>query len=248
MTLHINNLILEITRRCNAECRHCLRGDAQKVGISNRVIDRVLEDVSSIGAVTFTGGEPTLAVPKMRYFLLRLKARKIDLGSFFLYTNGKVASEPLVHTLLDMYNYCSSNEISGLKISNDQFHREQIKDTKEAHRLYSALSFYVPEKELHNIRDECIICEGRAIDNGLGCKDVRSSTCRVESNEMGDLIIEEDLYINALGDIVPCCDWSYERQAEENMGNVLKTSLYDIFKPLDVNPKSLIETLSKKVA
>jgi organic radical activating enzyme len=248
MTLHVDNLVLEITRRCNAKCRHCLRGDAQPVDISKEVIDRVLEDMSSIGAITFTGGEPALAVPKIRYFLLQLKARKIDLDSFFLYTNGKVASEPLVQAMLDLYRYCSSNEVTGLQISKDQFHREQIPDTSEAHRLYSALTFYQPQQELKSLKDEAIFYEGRAVEEGLGTREAKLDRCRVESNEMGDLVINGELYINVLGDVVPNCDWSYERQSEDKIGNVLKKSLFSIMKSYDINPKSLIETLSKRVA
>jgi len=247
--LHINNMILEVTRRCNAKCRHCLRGDAQKVDISNRIIDAALKDVSSIDSITFTGGEPSLAVPRIRYFLQALKARKICLGSFYVVTNGKAASLSLVHALLDLFAYCGmDNEMSGLVISGDQFHREQIKSTKKAGSLYAGLSFFHPKERAQNLVEGAIIHEGRAVDEGLGCRDVRADRCRIESQNSETLYIEGDLYINALGDVIPGCDFSYESQEELKMGNVLKQSLYQIFKPFDINPKDLIETLSKKVA
>ena len=30
MNIIIKNVALEVTRRCNLECRHCMRGDSQK--------------------------------------------------------------------------------------------------------------------------------------------------------------------------------------------------------------------------
>ena len=70
------NLCLEITRRCNMACAHCLRGDAQNVDMSHEIIDRALENVLSIGSLTFTGGEPSLNVDAMRYTLEKRVKKK----------------------------------------------------------------------------------------------------------------------------------------------------------------------------
>ena len=71
--MHINNLMIEVTRRCNLKCDHCLRGDAQNKDISTEYIDALLDQVTSIGSVTFTGGEPFLATYIIDYFLNKLK-------------------------------------------------------------------------------------------------------------------------------------------------------------------------------
>lgn len=60
----IYHLAIEVTRRCNMECAHCLRGDAQAVDMTQEIVDRFvdgLEEGMSIGDVTLTGGEPSLA-------------------------------------------------------------------------------------------------------------------------------------------------------------------------------------------
>ena len=160
--------------------------------------------------------------------------------------------------LLDLYGYCDDNEVTGLAVSTDQFHREQIPDVGAADRLYSALSFYRPRHRdelgrpsglLQNMSDEAIFDEGRAHENGLGARSPREADpCRVESGFNGHLEVSGDLYINVFGDVVPSCDWSYERQAEGKTGNVMEKGLYGILKPLDVNPGDLIETLTKEVA
>jgi len=60
--MHIDNLYFEVTRRCNMKCGHCLRGCAQKVDLTIDIVDRFLRlnEVTSIGRIGFSGGEPSL--------------------------------------------------------------------------------------------------------------------------------------------------------------------------------------------
>ena len=37
--MHICNLIIEITRRCNLQCDHCLRGNAESIDLDITTID-----------------------------------------------------------------------------------------------------------------------------------------------------------------------------------------------------------------
>ena len=55
MKYYIENLCVEVTRKCNMKCAHCLRGDAQNMDINTCYIDTLLENVSGIGSITFTG-------------------------------------------------------------------------------------------------------------------------------------------------------------------------------------------------
>lgn len=64
----IQNLVLEVTRRCNMACEHCLRGDAQNMDMSKEIIDEVLKSCNGINSVTFAGGEPSLNISIIRYF------------------------------------------------------------------------------------------------------------------------------------------------------------------------------------
>ena len=76
----ISNLILEVTRKCNIKCMHCLRGDAQRVTMSVPVLHGVLQHLESICTLTITGGEPSLAPEVLEEFLQICHWRKIQVG------------------------------------------------------------------------------------------------------------------------------------------------------------------------
>lgn len=119
-------LCIEITRRCNMACPHCLRGDAQEIDITHEIIDKALENVTSINSITFTGGEPSLNVEAMQYILNKCKNEGIFVSSFYIVTNGKVVSVDFIKTMLDWYAFCIENggegELCGLALSRDRFH------------------------------------------------------------------------------------------------------------------------------
>ena len=52
-----NSLMLEITRRCNMACAHCLRGDAENVDMNRTLIEQVFSQTEQVGALVFSGGE-----------------------------------------------------------------------------------------------------------------------------------------------------------------------------------------------
>ena len=60
MKIAIDDLILEVTRRCNMRCPHCLRGEAESLDADIDLIPQIFEGVSEIGMLTFSGGEPSL--------------------------------------------------------------------------------------------------------------------------------------------------------------------------------------------
>jgi MoaA/NifB/PqqE/SkfB family radical SAM enzyme len=218
----VNRMMFEVTRRCNAKCQHCLRGAAQKVDMSDGVIENALKDVSYINSITFTGGEPSLAVDKILKILQVVKKNGIDVGNFYLVTNGKKSSMSLMQAMIKWYGYCFDNEISSLVISKDQYHKEEIPSVKSAEKLYSALTFYNKTERDYEIKS--IINDGLAYDNGIGDRYVEHNLVKTEQGEE-----IEEIYISALGEILSCCDLSYQRQADEALGNVLKDNLADIF-------------------
>jgi hypothetical protein len=226
--MHIDQLVIEVTRRCNLACRHCMRGDPQKVDIKEETIDKALEGVTEIGTITFSGGEPTLAVGKIRYIYKQIKKRRIFLGGFYVVTNGKIASKELMRVLIDLHAYIDFHDEynESLVISWDQYHNEVLGEPKEADQLYSALSFYRPKERTKDINMP--INEGRAVSEGLGIREAYLEPFVIETDKDGFKRIQSTIYVNVLGDVIPSCDMSYESQEKNKVGNVHENTIVEI--------------------
>lgn len=124
--LQLNEFAIEITRKCNMKCAHCLRGEAQKRNIHKKYITKVLEDISSIGSLTITGGEPTLNIPAIRFILEELKRLEIPVSNFYIVVNGRKSCQSLefIQLLIEMYMYqgCKDEYLSMIQMSNDKYH------------------------------------------------------------------------------------------------------------------------------
>lgn len=230
--MQLNELVLEITRRCNLQCLHCLRGPAQSKDMANETIDKVLEGVTYISNITFSGGEPTLAVSKIKYFTKRVKELGIEVGSFYVITNGKIASVALVHALIDLHAYCNKYDfeegVGGLCISRDQYHRDLV-NNNQAMNLYSALKFFRPDERKGDIVYP--IDEGWAHINGIGARAERPNNIVVYVDDDGKVErVEDVVYVNALGDVISSCDLSYESQKQNKVGSVHEQTLAEIMK------------------
>ena len=84
-----NSVFIEVTRRCNMCCAHCLRGDAESIDIQEKYIDAFLDSFETeayISSLTFTGGEISLNIPAIRYTLKAVKERGIAVGSFLIWS------------------------------------------------------------------------------------------------------------------------------------------------------------------
>ena len=89
MKLQFYDLAVEITRRCNMSCAHCLRGDAQNMDMSFEMFKKLLDITEGIDTLSFTGGEPALNIPFMEKTLEYVKEKGIPVYNIFIATNGK---------------------------------------------------------------------------------------------------------------------------------------------------------------
>ena len=87
---NINDLVIEVTRRCNMSCDHCLRGDAQNKDIDIAYIESLIKQVNYIHAIAFTGGEPSLNVSAIEQTLNLCKQYNVSVGSFYMPLMGKI--------------------------------------------------------------------------------------------------------------------------------------------------------------
>lgn len=127
---------MQITRKCE----HCIQGEAQNVSMTKEVIDRVFEDITNVGGVFISGGEPLLEIELIRYISNKLIKIGIDRSIcipakilFSLITNGEILDERIIDIL---ENFCKSTGLNAkLAISSDEFHDKAA--TKKALEFYS---------------------------------------------------------------------------------------------------------------
>ena len=222
---------IEVTRRCNMQCRHCLRGDAQNVDISNEIIDRFFDgfaDGAVIETIVFSGGEITMNLDAIKYTLEVVKRKNISVDAFYMVTNGKdVEKIPGLVTLsLEWWLYCKEygndpdEDFSGIALSHDSFH-EDIGN--RARNLLSGLSYFKADDKDKDFTSSFLVNEGRA-------KDLPATAWKKREplDEHLDIVVypdgleldDSEVYLNAVGDIVIGSDWSYDSQAKRAAVNV----------------------------
>ena len=139
-TIFVQNLALMVTDKCNFNCRHCMRGTPTGLTISDDTIENTFNKIHIIGNVAFTGGEPLLAVDRMRQALSTMKRKKIIFDQFGFISNGTLYDEQLIKELFDEYEEYSKQFAAGfgnselsennthgyIHLSWDEYHQEQL--------------------------------------------------------------------------------------------------------------------------
>jgi len=222
--LRIYNLAVEVTRRCNAECEHCLRGDRESLDLNMVYIESLFKRVEYINCITFTGGEPTLATNQIHNILRLAEKYEVDVGSFYIVTNAIRVPDSFLLACIKWYCYCSDNEITQVVWSNDDFH--ELPD--EGVKRLQALGFTSPKYSSAAPSPYAnVINEGRGVNFGHD----RHSRTSVEIED--DNEINGDLYLNVKGKLVDGCDWSYASQEDHTICCAGKLSLPVLQKYLD---------------
>lgn len=219
--MDISNLIVEVTRKCNISCDHCLRGEVMNMNLKKEYVDTLLNQIDSIGSLCFTGGEPTLNLPIMEYFLEQCKARGIDIANFYIVSNGKKITEKFVMFCMRMYSYCVEKDQCSVQISNDYYH--QVECSYDI-SLLNGLSFFSKKNEKDNYNygnDSFLKTEGRR--EGKKNKPIVIDEERITVNEFES---EVEVYLNCKGEIINGCDWSYINQKKHKLCDVGKLSEY----------------------
>ena len=110
MELYIEHLAIEVTRKCNMKCEHCLRGAAQRKTINNTYIYKILSFIDNISSLTLTGGEPTLAMDTLEHIRECITYSNCNVGNFYMVTNGKAINvEKLANWIYYKLNCCNYN-------------------------------------------------------------------------------------------------------------------------------------------
>lgn len=116
-------LDLELTRKCNLKCLHCMKGEAQEIDMEYRYIDSIFEQINVVYKLSLAGGEITLALDKMRYVLESCKRHDVYIEKLYLVTNGIIMSEEFLNIWDDFLSYVQLPKESRIVISSDKYHR-----------------------------------------------------------------------------------------------------------------------------
>lgn len=182
------DVIIEVTRRCNAWCDHCLRGDPEQHTMKPNIRKQAIDLIHSLDGVNIglTGGEPML-VPKIcEEFFDELN----HTCSFCeITTNGSIwnkSVERLVNKLTNAEYY--------IRVSHNQ------PGGNDTHKHWHFLAeveqlVYLDDQGRRQPGSDHYISEGRGVDWGT-----RAPT------------FGNNLYINVFGQCFTSCDLSYWTQ------------------------------------
>lgn len=241
------NMNIEITRKCNFACEHCMRGDAQNITITKEIIDKIFDEIQDVkGFINLTGGEPLIAIDMIEYFVNKLIESKWEPLLFGIVTNGNVISsnQKIIDLLCRLAE--KKNIKCSLDISIDEFHAKFDKDNAIAKSTYD---FFVSELKKRNKytlepangkvlidfqeRDNNFLTIGRFKKytfekhpkvNVIPClRNQNSHFIDIENNTVHCLVV-----VLANGDIYSKSAYSYEEIKNLSTGNLLKSNFKEI--------------------
>lgn len=202
-------LIIEVTRKCNLNCDHCLRGCSQNMDMKKEYIDELFKQLSKAGIdcldLTLTGGEPSLNIPMINYTIEKLENSNITLSMFYIATNGINNNNiDFIIPCIKLYNLASEKDLCSVQTSSDIQHTYYMDDTF-TDSLMNALKFASKRDEDRNYMDGGAIDQGNASFN---CPNAREEIVYDWIENIEDTIF----YLNCNGMIINGCDWSYDTQ------------------------------------
>jgi organic radical activating enzyme len=225
-----SNVIIEITRKCNMQCPHCLRGGTQNKSLEDWEIYRGLRLLDFHGLLiednwnlTITGGEPLLHPAGIAAVNETCRQLHTWPHSVYIATNGSVASNAALDALERFsWAYEDEEELFTLSVSNDAYH-----DLHRSWRLQNRVSDTNLEKYVKRMwpregHKSNLILQGRAEKNADKFAEQIWHPFNLNPSPKGGICAwhnttdddqaEVELYLNCDKQLVIGCDWSYVEQ------------------------------------
>lgn len=234
--MYIPNLVLEVTRNCNLDCQHCLRGCKEQIRFNSKYIDNIFNGVDDIGILTFSGGEPLLCINTIMKVLEYIKENRIGLDSFYIVHNCTIFSKKFMNFLNEYYQYyCNDKSLCGFSLSTDSFHCSEINKKKLNNYYYSYMDLkergydfiYDDRKSIYSL-----------IQCGRGKTNSNEILTKYKKNPFfyngwysydSDCYYDNTIYISSNGNIITNCDLSYHIIDKYTFGNIKEEKMIDIF-------------------
>lgn len=257
---------LELTRRCNMDCIHCSRGNAQNVNMSEEVLYNALDNLQTIDEFVnddkkythllyFYGGEPFLCPESIHKCVKYITEKGIFLLGMWVITNGTVLSNEIASDFENIRTHIErcrkifiSKHRDGLekvfknetdKIFKDNpvsiqisYNYHNIAQSQKALEFYSKYNIDVRFFDKGNEESEkskALSYSGRAkklTDNKDIYFIVKDNHCMATGVNVR--YVEKTICISANGNVFLGLDYEYTNIDNDNMGNVLNESIYDM--------------------
>jgi len=244
----VQNLAIMVTDKCNFSCRHCMRGTPIGLTISDETIENIFNKIHIIGNVAFTGGEPLLAVERIRQILSTMKRKKVIFNQFGFITNGTLYDEKIIGELFDEYEAYAKqfahqfgntkltehNTHGYIQLSYDEYHQEQLdlfqqQDTDFYKRFEERIKLLAQSKYFTGITG----LNGPIFDEGYA-QNLTVKKTKLETMKKYFVAVDGVTYFGPLIGILPDgiiteCNGSYDSlRTKYNYGNINKDTVPDV--------------------
>lgn len=243
------NLMLEVTRRCNLQCEHCMRGEAQNIDMPTKILKKALTQFDEIFYLTLTGGDPFLAPQVIEELVSIIINNKMKVVHLSLVENGTVLNDAGIRCIralnklgeyiyTDVWNKSKPKEIDtpvSISISEDEFHDNNIHAAIEFYNKYANQYLTIGSQgdwevnfqnknaktiKMRDIKNHKWVKTGRAKENNnISYGRYTSHKHKLVYNN--DTKILYSIQICANGNIVPIDSISFEEMDKYNLGNVM---------------------------
>lgn len=233
------HLGIELTQRCNLNCRHCFRGESRNKDISREILEKVFDEVKFVLTLDLSGGEVFLAYEQLKMLLEIAKEKDVEIKSCSMLINGTVYDER-IYKLLDEY----FGENYQVGISNDDFHDKSIM------RIYSKNMSDSDSPDLHplslndirnnmarHLNNEHSIgferVSNRLIDNGRASsvatphKEFEAIGYYYNSMSPNVLLVGPIIFVGADG-FISDINSEIGKRKEQSLGNISENTIADL--------------------
>lgn len=235
------HLGIELTQRCNLDCKHCFRGNSHNLNISREIIERVFDKVKYVGTLDLSGGEVFLAYEELKMVLEVAKEKKCIIETCSMLINGTIYDQRIYDLLNEYFN---NNYQIG--ISYDDFHDKSIeriykntlkssnnpdlnpcnlKEVKENMKRHMFNMHYIGFRRVSNH----LIENGRAISVDTPKKKFEALGYYYSESINNFLLVGPMIFIGADG-YISDINSDISKRNEQSIGNVLDSTISDCVK------------------
>lgn len=146
MKYNLDTLNIEITRKCNYKCFHCMNGQAQNISITKEIIDKMFSQIDTCKNIYLGSGEVLLELDMIQYLINSIDKYKLNVEHIQLTTNGSILDERLIKIIKPFTNKDKKRDCL-IRISDDIFHNKQ--QSIKAYNFYHSLVDDLDRIEIH---------------------------------------------------------------------------------------------------